>query len=66
MNKSYRIIFQTYDKSNPDAILSESCVLEADVESPTNCLNFSMGMSKQIGSLIVCVEKQKWYNVEII
>lgn len=48
MAKYYRVIFQTYDDSNPGKPLSEVCVMESDIKSPTNCLDFSMGMKNQI------------------
>jgi len=48
MKKCYRVIFQIYDKSNPKKALKETCILESDITSPTNCLDFSIGMSQQM------------------
>ena len=48
IQKGYRVIFQTYDQSNPKEVINEVCVLESTLEAPTNCLNFSMGMKNQI------------------
>jgi transposase-like protein len=48
MTKCYRVLFQTYDKSQPNEILTEKSVLESDITTPTNCLDFSIGMSKQL------------------
>lgn len=48
IQKGYRVIFQTYDQSNPKESLNEVCILESTLEAPTNCLNFSIGMKNQI------------------
>ena len=48
LTKCYRVLFQTYDKSKPSETLTEESVLESDITSPTNCLDFSIGMSKQL------------------
>jgi hypothetical protein len=48
MTKCYRVIFQTYDDSNPQKPLNEVCIIESDIRSPTNCLDFSIGMNNQI------------------
>lgn len=48
MTKYYRVIFQTYDDSNVGKALNEVCVMESEIRSPTNCLDFSMGMKNQI------------------
>ena len=48
MTKCYRVLFESFDKNNPDEVLSRSTVLEGSIEKPTNCLNFSMGLKNQI------------------
>ena len=48
MTKCYRVLFESFDKGNPDEVLSRSTVLEGTIEKPTNCLNFSMGLKNQI------------------
>ena len=48
IQKGYRVIFQTYDQSNPTESINEVIILESTLEAPTNCLNFSMGMNNQI------------------
>jgi len=48
MTKCYRVLFESFDKNNPDEVLSRSTVLEGAIEKPTNCLNFSMGLKNQI------------------
>ena len=35
MTKCYRVLFQTYDKSNPSQTLTEQSVLESDIVAPT-------------------------------
>ena len=48
MTQRYRIIFQTYDDNSPDTILTEKAILEDNITPPTSCLDFSMGLEKQI------------------
>jgi len=48
MTKGYRVLFECFDKKNPNEVLSRATVLEGEIEKPTNCLNFSMGLSSQI------------------
>lgn len=57
MVKVYRVIFECYEQNNPNEILSQSIVLEGVVDNPTNCLNFSMGLEKQV-SLVKNVQDQ--------
>ena len=40
IQKGYRVIFQTYDQSNPTESINEVIILESTLEAPTNCLNF--------------------------
>ena len=47
MTKCYRVLFESFDKNNPDEVLSRSTVLEGTIEKPTNCLNFSMGLKNK-------------------
>ena len=35
IQKGYRVIFQTYDQSNPKEVINEVCVLESTLEAPT-------------------------------
>lgn len=48
MSKAYRVVFQTYDKSNPKEVLSESCISESDISLAITCLDFGIEMSNQI------------------
>ena len=48
MSKCYRVIFQTYNEARPDVVIDEIPILESKITSPTNCLNFSMGMEQQL------------------
>ena len=48
MAQRYRIIFQTYDDNAPNAILTEEALLEDALNPPTSCLDFSMGLEKQL------------------
>ncbi len=40
IQKGYRVIFQTYDQSNPKESLNEVCVLESTLEAPTEVAQF--------------------------
>jgi len=48
MTQRYRIIFQTYDDNAPNAILTEEALLEDSLNPPTSCLDFSMGLKKEL------------------
>ena len=48
MKKGYRIVFQSFDKTNPEHTLTEKTLLEDTLNIPTNCFDFSMGHTKQI------------------
>ncbi len=48
MTKGYRVLFECFNKNNPNEVLSRAIVLEGAIEKPTNCLNFSMGLISQI------------------
>lgn len=51
MGKSYRVIVECYDKNSPETVLSQCSVLEGDINKPTNCMDFTMGIEKQIALL---------------
>ena len=48
MSKCYRVIFQTYDEFTPTEILREESILESTITEPANCLDFTMGIEKQL------------------
>ena len=48
MQKRYRVIFECYDAKRPKKALSQHVVLDESIETPTNCLDFSMGFDNQI------------------
>lgn len=48
MSKCYRVIFQTYEDSNPGDIIREDLILDCKITTPTNCLDFTMGIEKQL------------------
>ncbi len=48
MTKGYRVIFESYDHSNPSATLTTTIVSEGCIEKPTSLMDFSMGIDKQI------------------
>lgn len=67
MGKSYRVIVECYDKNSPETVLSQCSVLEGDINKPTNCLDFTMGIEKQIALLqnvqdFVILEKASLLN----
>ena len=51
MEKSYRVIVECYDKNSPETVLSQCSVLEGDINKPTNCMDFTLGIEKQIALL---------------
>lgn len=48
MEKCYRIIYQSFDKSKPSKVLEEKTLLEDTLTIPTNCLDISIGLENQI------------------
>ena len=48
MNKCYRVIFQTYDESNPSKVVHEELITDSKITLPTNCLDFTVGIEKQL------------------
>jgi hypothetical protein len=67
MEKSYRVIVECYNKNSPETVLSQCSVLEGDINKPTNCLDFTMGIEKQIALLqnvqdFVILEKSSLLN----
>lgn len=48
MSKSYRVIFQTYEASNPSHAIQEEVIIDSEITLPTNCLDFTMGMNTQL------------------
>jgi hypothetical protein len=69
MKNAYRVIVECYDKSSPETVLSQYAVLEGDINKPTNCMDFTIGIEKQI-SLIqnvqdrILLEKSSLINQE--
>jgi len=51
MRMAYRIIVEYYDKSSPNKTLSQCSVLEGDINKPTNCMDFTIGIEQQIALL---------------
>ena len=48
MTKSYRIVFESYDKKAPRKTLVRTNLVEGEIEKATSLLDFSMGHTKQI------------------
>ena len=69
MKNAYRVIVECYDKSSPEKVLSQYSVLEGEINKPTNCMDFTIGVEKQI-SLIqnvqdrILLEKASLLNQE--
>ena len=69
MEKGYRVIIESYDKNSPKNAISQCYVLEGDINKPTNCLDFTIGIEKQIALLqnvqdYVLLEKASLLNQE--
>jgi hypothetical protein len=69
MEKAYRVIVECYDKNSPKEVLSQCSVLEGDINKPTNCMDFTIGIEKQISLLqnvqdYVLLEKTLLLNQE--
>ena len=69
MEKAYRIIVECYDKNSPKKVLSQCSVLEGDINKPTNCMDFTIGIERQIALLqnvqdFVLLEKASLLNQE--
>ena len=50
MSKCYRVIFETYDKSCPEKVLSKK-IIEDELKKPSNCLDFGMGFTNQLAAV---------------
>jgi hypothetical protein len=48
MSKYYRVIFQTFEQSDPTTVICEEKIIESEITLPTNCLDFTMGMDTQL------------------
>lgn len=48
MQNSYRVIFESFDKKNPETSTKRTVLIEDAILKPTSILDFSMGMDKQI------------------
>ena len=69
MEKAYRVIVECYDKNSPKNVVSQCSVLEGDINKPTNCMDFTIGIEKQIALLqrvqdYVLLEKASLLNQE--
>ena len=51
MSKCYRVVFQTFEQSNPTKVLNEKQIISAEINLPTNCLDFTMGMDVQLQAI---------------
>jgi hypothetical protein len=51
MQKAYRIVFESYEKQNPQKTLTRTTLIEDAIEKPTSLLNLSIGHGKQISLL---------------
>tara|TARA_B110000211_G_C14032467_1_gene532842 strand:+ start:222 stop:1550 length:1329 start_codon:yes stop_codon:yes gene_type:complete len=48
MELCYRVTFETYNKSHPNKIITKKEILSDAISKPSNCLDFSMGLTNQI------------------
>lgn len=51
MSKCYRVIFETYDKSYPEKVLSKKEIINDELKKPSNCLDFGMGFTNQLAAV---------------
>lgn len=71
MEKTFRIIYQTLDKKNPEVVLRQETLLSGDIIKPTNCLDLSITHEEQISLLQktvdhILVEKSELINQDIV
>jgi hypothetical protein len=62
MTKCYRVIFESYDHSNPAVSLTKTTVSEGVIEKPTSLMDLSMGLDNQINLIKAtqnCILKEK-------
>jgi hypothetical protein len=64
----YRITFETYNKDCPNEAISKKEIISDVIYKPTNCLDFSMGLTNQINLIQgvqdnLLTEKVKLANV---
>ncbi|MEN8904333.1 MAG: hypothetical protein ABF289_00070 [Clostridiales bacterium] len=48
MTKNYRIIVEIYYQNNPLETISKEEIIQGELNKPSNCLDFSMGLDNQI------------------
>jgi hypothetical protein len=48
MSKCYRVIFQTYEDSQPGDVIKEEIIIDSKITLPTNCLDFTIGIKTQL------------------
>lgn len=48
MERGYRIVFESYDKTKPKKTISRTMLLDDGIEKPTSLLDLSMGIDKKI------------------
>jgi len=46
--KNYRIIYESYNQEDPSTTTSRVEILNDELNKPSNCLDFSMGLDKQM------------------
>ena len=46
--KNYRIVYESYNQEDPSTTTSRVEILNDELNRPSNCLDFSMGLDKQI------------------
>ncbi|MEN8905642.1 MAG: hypothetical protein ABF289_06740 [Clostridiales bacterium] len=52
MTKNYRIIVEIYDQNNPLETISKEEIIQGELNKPSNCLDFSMGLDNQIALIL--------------
>ncbi len=51
MSKCYRVLFQTYEDSEPCSVIKEEVIISAAITPANNCLDFTLGVKTQLSML---------------
>jgi hypothetical protein len=64
--KKYRIIFETYDVDKPSEAISRAEIVNEELNKPSNCLDFSMGLDNQIALIQGVQDKVLQEKIELL
>ncbi len=66
MTTKYRIIFETYDVNTPSEAISRAEIVNEELNKPSNCLDFSMGLDNQIALIKGVQDKVLQEKIELL